>query len=695
MGLPAYGRRLVPQVLDELATADPERVYAALPRQQMSDVFETITYIGMSDLRGIVTLLAAVKTGYKLLVPSPRNPPSVNCHLMNQTGSKRLLYAAELAPLLKPLQALVPTASSDAVPSLQVMLDSRPEQFPYTKSFEEARYDPIVVLHSSGSTGLPKPITITHGSVGAHDNDHNLPAPAGRKKMDTTVFMLDGEERRLYLILPFYHLWSPIEEDHAILNNLTLVLGPSHIAPDATMLKEVVQRQKLRAIMVVPTILEQFLHDTQGIDLLKGLDFVACAGAPLPSSVGDRVTGIVKLYIFIGSTETFPLPELVKSPQDWQYHEFNPSLKHEMRPYDANTGTFELIILADDTTQDKAPVYHNLPGENPFYTKDLFTRHPTKPTLYKYYGRRDDIIVFANGEKVNPILLEQHIQGDPSLKGVLLIGSGRVLSALIVEPRESLDHFGRAQLLEALWPRIEKTIRIFPAKAVFFEAWSSVPHPTNRLPEQGREQSNTGYGQSKLAAERILVAASRRSGVAVSIVRVGQVGGSSSLADHVWADQPWISAIIRTSKTLGLFPSPVAPVDWIPVDDLATILENVILHQPASDSEIPEFFNVVSEGQSWNMLIDVLRGLDPTMVSEIVSLPDWVNRLRQLSDSGSADVAKLPALRLLDFYEGLGSGSDSLDYVTEHTSLVSGMDLAPLEHELLACWLKTWILQWT
>lgn len=222
------------------------------------------------------------------------------------------------------------------------------------------------------------------------------------------------------------------------------------------MLKEIAQQQKLRAIMVVPAILEQLLHDPKGLDFLKSLEFVACAGAPLPRAVGERIAGEIKLYIFIGSTETFPLPELQKSPEDWQYHEFSPNLDHEMRPYDDKTGTFELIIFADDKSQDKAPVYHNLPGENPFYTKDLFTQHPTKPNLYKYYGRRDDIIVFANGEKVNPIPLEQHVQGDPRLKGVLLVGSGRVHSALLIEPREPLDETGRAQLLRTLWPRVDE-----------------------------------------------------------------------------------------------------------------------------------------------------------------------------------------------------------------------------------------------
>lgn len=72
---------------------------------------------------------------------------------MSETGSDKLLYAAELAPLIKPLQALTSSITSDVVPSVKVMLDSESGPYPYTKSFEEARNDPIAVLHSSGSTG--------------------------------------------------------------------------------------------------------------------------------------------------------------------------------------------------------------------------------------------------------------------------------------------------------------------------------------------------------------------------------------------------------------------------------------------------------------------------------------------------------------------------------------------------------------
>ena len=92
-----YGRRILPQVLDELADLTPERLYAAIPRSNsdlsqgfrdvsfkemsnganylahwirkhcgQSQAFETICYIGIPDLRSAAVFLAAVKCGYKV-----------------------------------------------------------------------------------------------------------------------------------------------------------------------------------------------------------------------------------------------------------------------------------------------------------------------------------------------------------------------------------------------------------------------------------------------------------------------------------------------------------------------------------------------------------------------------------------------------------------------------------------------------
>ena len=93
---PLYGSRLLPQVVDELALSDPQRIYATLPHSSdlskgfqnvtmrqvsqavnkcaywleqkigRSTVFETLSYMGLPDLRYAIIFLAAVKCGYKV-----------------------------------------------------------------------------------------------------------------------------------------------------------------------------------------------------------------------------------------------------------------------------------------------------------------------------------------------------------------------------------------------------------------------------------------------------------------------------------------------------------------------------------------------------------------------------------------------------------------------------------------------------
>lgn len=101
---PSYGRRLLPSLIDQVATQDPDRECFQAPRSSApSDgwkvitwkdmakavnraahrivelcgtpepgSFPTIAYIGPNDVRYIVTMIACVKAGYKVrVVPRP------------------------------------------------------------------------------------------------------------------------------------------------------------------------------------------------------------------------------------------------------------------------------------------------------------------------------------------------------------------------------------------------------------------------------------------------------------------------------------------------------------------------------------------------------------------------------------------------------------------------------------------------
>lgn len=93
---PRYGKRLIPQIVDELARSEPTRIYASFPLSTnvsdgfrditfkelaqaadaaawwlekmigRSDASETLAYIGLSDIRYTIVFLAAVKCGFNV-----------------------------------------------------------------------------------------------------------------------------------------------------------------------------------------------------------------------------------------------------------------------------------------------------------------------------------------------------------------------------------------------------------------------------------------------------------------------------------------------------------------------------------------------------------------------------------------------------------------------------------------------------
>lgn len=72
---------------------------------------------------------------------------------MHQTSCATVLYAPEVAPIVHALVASNPELQSVAIPSFQEMLESQSPTYPFEKDFSNARDEPVVILHSSGSTG--------------------------------------------------------------------------------------------------------------------------------------------------------------------------------------------------------------------------------------------------------------------------------------------------------------------------------------------------------------------------------------------------------------------------------------------------------------------------------------------------------------------------------------------------------------
>lgn len=104
-----------------------------------------------------------------------------------------------------------------------------------------------------------------------------------------------------------------------------------------------------------------------------------------------------------------------------------------------------------------------------YRTKDLFQPHPSVPDARCWQARADDIIVFLNGEKTNPVSMEHHVvaQNPGVVSGALVIGTQRFQAALVIESTvvgsEPFDTTQQAELIESIWPSIQEANKAAPA----------------------------------------------------------------------------------------------------------------------------------------------------------------------------------------------------------------------------------------
>jgi hypothetical protein len=75
---------------------------------------------------------------------------------------------------------------------------------------------------------------------------------------------------------------------------------------------------------------------------------------------------------------------------------------------------YEQVIVRKDKNPGYQGFFYTFPDAKEYSTKDLYRPHPTLPDHWVYYGRADNIIVFSNGEKLNPASIETIMMRHPA-----------------------------------------------------------------------------------------------------------------------------------------------------------------------------------------------------------------------------------------------------------------------------------------
>lgn len=87
------------------------------------------------------------------------------------------------------------------IPELEELLDQDHPHYHFEKTFEQARGEPLVVLHTSGTTGLPKPIIWTHDWAASFARERQLPPPSGFESSDSLLL-----GNRVLSMMPPFHV---------------------------------------------------------------------------------------------------------------------------------------------------------------------------------------------------------------------------------------------------------------------------------------------------------------------------------------------------------------------------------------------------------------------------------------------------------------------------------------------------------
>jgi hypothetical protein len=200
---------------------------------------------------------------------------------------------------------------------------------------------------------------------------------------------------------------------------VTLVYGAPHVVPNPAYVDEMHKYAGVDASMGAPSLYEELSRDPAALETMNRFEYVVASGgkcsrilldisalsltvqAPLSQAAGTLLSKHTRVISNLGATETACLQRLSPSIVDWDYFYWHPTHSGiEMR--EVFDGLYELFLVRDPKLSLFQGIFTNIPEIQEWPMNDLYEKHPdpSKNCLYRYKGRKDDVIVLSNGRKL-------------------------------------------------------------------------------------------------------------------------------------------------------------------------------------------------------------------------------------------------------------------------------------------------------
>jgi thioester reductase-like protein len=235
------------------------------------------------------------------------------------------------------------------------------------------------------------------------------------------------------------------------------VLGHPDMAPTPEYVISLLNQGVATTLSAPPALLDGLSGLPAGIEALSQLEHVGYAGGPLSEHVGHVLAPKLKhLCSLIGSTEYGFFHMISGDSSKWAYIRFHPEVGYRFD--EISDGEFELVILNNPKTRKYHGTTRTFPDLDEYRTKDIYSIVPGEQGWMQYEGRRDDLIVLSNGEKVNPVPLEDIIYSHPAVKGAIIVGEHQFMPSLLIELQDSFHGSGeeRFEMIDMIWPVVDE-----------------------------------------------------------------------------------------------------------------------------------------------------------------------------------------------------------------------------------------------
>ncbi|RGP81756.1 hypothetical protein FLONG3_141 [Fusarium longipes] len=390
--------------------------------------------LGQSGIHVVVQIVALNRLGYSAFLISTRLASPAITQLLDLASCNIILSTPNFHPVLKEVQENRQLEILPMLQSADVYHHDAPHFMrDYNPEAESRKV--AVIIHSSGSTGLPKPIYLTNSScIGAFAVHMNM---------------------RGFLTSPFFHSHGFYEVFRSIYSGKQIYLTNYGLPITRESVIAQLKAVKPEIFHCVPYVIKLLAESEEGIRILADMKVVLYAGSGCPDDLGDRlVERGVNLCGNYGATETGRLATSQRPEGDkaWNYIRVLPPAEPYTVFDEVAPGLFECVAL-DGLPSKSTTNSDNPPGS--FRTRDLFTQHPTRPTLWKFACRLDDRFTLINGEKVLPIPIEGRIRQEEIVKEAIVFGDGRTYPGILIVKADRAADMPDDEYLDAIWPSVE------------------------------------------------------------------------------------------------------------------------------------------------------------------------------------------------------------------------------------------------